>query len=161
MCNKCDDLIREQGVAVRSRRDVLRTGAALVAAPLLGGMHVAQAAQTSVPAANAPLTVRAYGATSAAGPIGHLQIPRRALGPHDVLLDVLYCGICHSDIHIVRSDWGPANYPVVPGHEIIGRVQAVGSAVTKFNVGDIGGVAAWSIRAELARTVRQTASRTA
>jgi uncharacterized zinc-type alcohol dehydrogenase-like protein len=53
---------------------------------------------------------------------------------------VLYCGICHSDIHIVRSEWRPTRYPCVPGHEIIGRVQAVGSAVTKFKVGDIGGV---------------------
>ncbi|HEV8483912.1 MAG TPA: NAD(P)-dependent alcohol dehydrogenase [Blastocatellia bacterium] len=69
-----------------------------------------------------------------------MQIERRALRSNDVLLDVLYCGICHSDIHIVCSEWRPAKYPCVPGHEIIGRVAAVGSAVTKFKVGDIGGV---------------------
>jgi uncharacterized zinc-type alcohol dehydrogenase-like protein len=69
-----------------------------------------------------------------------LQIERRAIGPYNVLLDVLYCGICHSDIHTVRGEWGPTPYPSVPGHEIIGRVQAVGKAVTKFKVGDIGGV---------------------
>jgi uncharacterized zinc-type alcohol dehydrogenase-like protein len=72
-----------------------------------------------------------------------MSIERRALGPHDVLLDVLYCGVCHSDIHQARnewSSWGPTQYPCVPGHEIIGRAQAVGSAVTRFKVGDIGGV---------------------
>ncbi|WP_233094010.1 NAD(P)-dependent alcohol dehydrogenase [Azotobacter chroococcum] len=69
-----------------------------------------------------------------------MQIERRAVGANDVLLDVLYCGVCHSDIHHVRSEWGPDRYPCVPGHEIIGRVLAVGSAVTKFKVGDIGGV---------------------
>jgi uncharacterized zinc-type alcohol dehydrogenase-like protein len=72
-----------------------------------------------------------------------MQIERRAVGPHDVLLDVLYCGICHSDIHSVRDEWRPTLptvYPNVPGHEIVGRVLAVGSAVTKFKVGDIGGV---------------------
>ncbi|WP_281349726.1 alcohol dehydrogenase catalytic domain-containing protein [Propionivibrio limicola] len=69
-----------------------------------------------------------------------MQTTRRALGPQDVLLDVLYCGICHSDIHTVHDDWGPGNYPIVPGHEFVGRVLAVGRAVTKFRVGDIGGV---------------------
>jgi uncharacterized zinc-type alcohol dehydrogenase-like protein len=75
--------------------------------------------------------------------LGPIQIERRAVGPNDVLLDVLYCGICHSDIHAARNEWAswnPTQYPCVPGHEIIGRVQAVGSAVTKFKVGDIGGV---------------------
>ena len=62
------------------------------------------------------------------------------MGPNDVLLDILYCGVCHSDIHIARSEWGASTYPCVPGHEFIGRVREVGSAVTKFRVGDIGGV---------------------
>ncbi|WP_349999176.1 NAD(P)-dependent alcohol dehydrogenase [Stenotrophomonas lacuserhaii] len=72
-----------------------------------------------------------------------MQIQRRALRPHDVLIDVLYCGICHSDIHTARDEWKsmmPTVYPSVPGHEIIGRVVAVGSEVTKFKVGDIGGI---------------------
>lgn len=86
------------------------------------------------------MTVRAYGASSATSPLGPIEIKRRALGKNDVLLDVLYCGVCHSDIHTVRGEWGPAQYPCVPGHEIIGRVQAVGTEVTKFKVGDIGGV---------------------
>jgi uncharacterized zinc-type alcohol dehydrogenase-like protein len=115
--------------------------AGLAAAPVALGMAgeaQAQQAQATVPPV--PFPTRAFGATSASGPIGQIQIERRAMSPNDVLLDVLYCGICHSDIHAVRSDWGPATYPIVPGHEIIGRVRAVGSAVTKFKVGDIGGV---------------------
>ena len=61
-------------------------------------------------------------------------------GANDVLLDILYCGVCHSDIHTARGEWGPAHFPCVPGHEIIGRVRATGPQVTKFKVGDIGGV---------------------
>lgn len=65
---------------------------------------------------------------------------RRALLPHDVLIDILYCGICHSDIHVAHDDWGGANYPFVPGHEIIGRVKEIGNAVTKYKIGDAVGV---------------------
>jgi len=85
----------------------------------------------------------AYGAASASSPLKAREITRRAVGPHDVLLDILYCGICHSDIHQARNEWPETlatQYPSVPGHEIIGRVIAVGNAVTKFKVGDIGGV---------------------
>ncbi|WP_058913798.1 NAD(P)-dependent alcohol dehydrogenase [Entomohabitans teleogrylli] len=69
-----------------------------------------------------------------------MTIQRRALGPKDVHIDILYCGICHSDIHAVRGDWRVPDLPIVPGHEIVGRVVAVGSAVTKFRPGDIAGV---------------------
>ncbi|MGZ9082007.1 MAG: NAD(P)-dependent alcohol dehydrogenase [Rhodoplanes sp.] len=100
----------------------------------------AQAQQSEAPAESGPFRVRAYGAASATSPLAPMQIQRRPVGPNDVLLDVLYCGICHSDIHHVRSEWGPERYPCVPGHEIVGRVQAVGRAVTKFKVGDIAGV---------------------
>jgi alcohol dehydrogenase (NADP+) len=89
------------------------------------------------------ISANAYGVTSANSPFGPLQVTRRAIGPNDVLLDVLYCGVCHSDIHQARDEWtsfSPTTYPCVPGHEIIGRVKAVGNAVTKFKVGDIGGV---------------------
>lgn len=65
---------------------------------------------------------------------------RRTLRPDDILIDILYAGVCHSDIHTARGDWRPVDYLVVPGHEIIGRVGAVGSAVTKFKVGDYAGV---------------------
>lgn len=140
MCNHGNDSTRE-GAVLHARRDVLKLGATLVAAPLVGTVaSAAQSAQARDGTGRGPLTVRAYGFASATSRMAPLQIERRALGPHDVLLDVLYAGICHSDIHIARSDWRPAKYPIVPGHEIIGRVQAVGSAVTKFKVGDIGGV---------------------
>jgi uncharacterized zinc-type alcohol dehydrogenase-like protein len=116
----------------------------LVAAPLLAGVASrAQTAETGARAGNGRYLTRAYAARSAKSPLGPLQIQCRALGPNDVLLDVLYCGICHSDIHQARdewNDWGPTVYPCVPGHEIIGRVAAVGDKVTKFKVGDIGGV---------------------
>ena len=65
---------------------------------------------------------------------------RRAVAPNDILIDVQFCGICHSDIHQAKSEWGPATYPMVPGHEIVGNVTRVGDAVTKFKVGDIAGI---------------------
>ncbi|WP_312314551.1 NAD(P)-dependent alcohol dehydrogenase [Empedobacter brevis] len=67
-------------------------------------------------------------------------IERRQLAPKDIFIDIEYCGVCHSDIHTAKGDWGKPNYPVVPGHEIIGRVKEVGSEVTKFKVGDLVGV---------------------
>lgn len=85
-------------------------------------------------------TASAYGATSATEPLGPLTIDRRAVGPHDVRIDIHFCGICHSDIHTVHGDWGPQHYPLVPGHEIVGTVAEIGSAVTKHAVGDRVGV---------------------
>jgi alcohol dehydrogenase (NADP+) len=85
-------------------------------------------------------TVSAYAATSATSPLTKTTIERRDIGPHDVAFDIKFAGICHSDIHTVKSEWGPANYPVVPGHEIAGVVTAVGSEVTKYKVGDHVGV---------------------
>ena len=84
--------------------------------------------------------VKAYGNYSATEELVPLTIERRELLPTDVQIDILYCGVCHSDIHTARSEWGPARYPVVPGHEIVGKVIAVGSDVTKFKVGDAVGV---------------------
>ncbi len=82
----------------------------------------------------------AYAALSAGAPLQPLAIDRRALRPDDVAIDILYCGVCHSDLHQVRNDWGSARYPLVPGHEIIGRVRAVGAGVTTLKVGDAVGV---------------------
>ncbi len=82
----------------------------------------------------------AYAALSASAPLQPLAIDRRALRPDDVAIDILYCGVCHSDLHQVRNDWGSARYPLVPGHEIIGRVRAVGEGVTSLKVGDAVGV---------------------
>jgi len=85
-------------------------------------------------------TVKAYAAASATTPLGPLSIERRDPGPHDVQIEILYCGICHSDIHQARNEWGGSLYPMVPGHEIVGRVTAVGAHVSKFKVGDLAGV---------------------
>ncbi len=81
-----------------------------------------------------------YAADSAAGPLHEFHFQRRGLRPDDVQLEILYCGVCHSDVHTVRDEWHGTSYPCIPGHEIIGRVKAVGSAVTRFKVGNIGGV---------------------
>jgi uncharacterized zinc-type alcohol dehydrogenase-like protein len=82
----------------------------------------------------------AYGGTSATDPLSPLTIERREVGPKDVHIDIRFCGICHSDIHTVRGEWGDVEYPLVPGHEIAGVVAEVGSDVTKFAVGDRVGV---------------------
>jgi alcohol dehydrogenase (NADP+) len=82
----------------------------------------------------------AYGAVRAGAPLGPLTIERREVGPRDVLIDILYCGVCHSDIHQARAEWGDAIFPMVPGHEIIGRVERVGNQVSKLRVGDLAGV---------------------
>src|SRR6185437_15625930 len=82
----------------------------------------------------------AYAAASAGAPLAPLTIDRREPGPHDIVIDILYCGICHSDIHQARDEWGGATFPMVPGHEIVGRVSRVGAQVTRFQVGDIAGV---------------------
>ncbi|HVQ99572.1 MAG TPA: NAD(P)-dependent alcohol dehydrogenase, partial [Mycobacterium sp.] len=85
-------------------------------------------------------TVRAYAATSPTEPLTKITIERRTPGPHDVAIEIKFAGICHSDIHTVRAEWGTPTYPVVPGHEIAGVVTAVGSEVTKHKVGDRVGV---------------------
>ncbi|ADJ65955.1 NAD(P)-dependent alcohol dehydrogenase [Herbaspirillum seropedicae] len=86
------------------------------------------------------MQVHAYGAHAADKPLEHLHITRRATGAHDVQIDIAYCGICHSDLHQIRSEWAGTQYPCVPGHEIVGRVAAVGAHVSKFKVGDVVGV---------------------
>ena len=83
---------------------------------------------------------KAYAAGSATSPLAHTKINRRDLTEHDVQIEILFCGICHSDIHHVRNEWSsllPTTYPIVPGHEIVGRVTKVGSAVSKYKPGDI------------------------
>ncbi|HJP77556.1 MAG TPA: NAD(P)-dependent alcohol dehydrogenase [Pseudonocardiaceae bacterium] len=85
-------------------------------------------------------TTNAFAAPAEGAPLEAATIARREVGPQDVLIDVAYCGICHTDIHIVRGEWGPQPYPLVPGHEIIGTVAAVGSDVTRFAPGDRVGV---------------------
>ncbi len=86
-------------------------------------------------------TVKAYGAFDSKKPLEPLNIERRDLKEHDVQIEIMYCGVCHSDIHTVRNEWsGNTKYPVVPGHEIIGIVKAVGNGVTRYSVGQTVGV---------------------
>ncbi len=82
----------------------------------------------------------AFGAPAADQPLASLAIERRDPGPRDVSIDILYCGVCHSDLHFVRGEWGQQEWPIVPGHEIVGRVTAVGDEVESFAVGDLAGV---------------------
>jgi len=82
----------------------------------------------------------AWAAPSAKAALQPLTIERRAVGPRDVLIDIQYCGVCHSDIHQARDEWSGSIFPMVPGHEIVGRVGRVGSEVKKFRVGDLAGV---------------------
>ncbi len=83
------------------------------------------------------IPVKSYAAQSATTPLAPFSFERRDVGAHDVQIEILYCGVCHSDIHQARSEWGPAIYPLVPGHEIVGRVLQVGSEVTRFKAGDL------------------------
>jgi uncharacterized zinc-type alcohol dehydrogenase-like protein len=83
---------------------------------------------------------KAYAALNATTPLGPWSLDRREVGPHDVQIEILYCGVCHSDIHQVRNEWGNSMYPMVPGHEIVGKVTKVGDHVKKFKVGDLAGI---------------------
>ena len=86
------------------------------------------------------MPVKAYGAYAADKPLESINIERRALGAKDVQVEIAYCGVCHSDLHTVRSEWGGTMYPCVPGHEIVGHVSAVGGDVTRFKVGETVGI---------------------
>ena len=83
---------------------------------------------------------RAFGTEAAAAPLQALTIKRRNPTPHDVEIEILYCGVCHSDLHTARNEWHSTTYPCVPGHEIVGKIVRVGDHVTKFKVGDLAGV---------------------
>jgi alcohol dehydrogenase (NADP+) len=86
---------------------------------------------------------RAYSAASPTSPLASSTIGRREVTEYDVQIEILFCGICHSDLHQARNEWSgvmPTVYPCVPGHEIVGRVTSVGSAVTKFKTGDMAAV---------------------
>lgn len=86
------------------------------------------------------IAAKGYAAQAATEPLAPYSFERRDLRPHDVHIEILYCGVCHSDLHTVRSEWGPSTYPCVPGHEIVGRVAAVGDHVKKFKAGDLAGI---------------------
>ncbi len=86
------------------------------------------------------IATKAYAVQSPKSPFAPFEIARREVGEHDVLIEIAYCGICHSDVHQVRNEWGGSSYPMVPGHEIVGRVARVGKGVAKLKQGDLAGV---------------------
>lgn len=86
------------------------------------------------------MSIKAYGAHAGDQPLEPLDITRRPVGGHDVQIEIVYCGLCHSDIHQVRAEWAGTMFPCVPGHEIVGRVSAVGEGVSAFKAGDLVGV---------------------
>ncbi len=86
------------------------------------------------------IAAKSYAAQTATSPLGPYSFQRREPGVHDVVIDILYCGVCHSDIHQVRDEWGGSIFPMVPGHEIVGRISRVGSQVKDFKVGDLAGI---------------------
>jgi uncharacterized zinc-type alcohol dehydrogenase-like protein len=86
------------------------------------------------------MLIDAYAAAAADQELKPFEITRRNLQPDDVLIDIAFCGVCHSDIHAARNEWGRSRYPLVPGHEIVGRVAQVGPEVTKHKVGDLVGI---------------------
>lgn len=85
-------------------------------------------------------TVKAFGAESSDADLKELSIDRRAITAKDIEIEILYCGVCHSDLHTARNDWGGTKYPSVPGHEIVGRITKIGDEVTRFKIGDLAAV---------------------
>ena len=83
---------------------------------------------------------KGYGTPNAQSPLAPINFTRREPGATEIVIDILYCGVCHSDLHMARNEWGNARYPLVPGHEVVGRVAWAGSAVTKFKVGGIAAI---------------------
>ncbi|QCR22021.1 NAD(P)-dependent alcohol dehydrogenase [Pontibacter sp. SGAir0037] len=86
------------------------------------------------------IATKAYAAFDEETPLAPFNLDRREVGEHDVQIEINYCGVCHSDLHQVKNEWGGTMYPIVPGHEIVGKVTKVGSKVTKFKEGDLAGV---------------------
>src|SRR5687768_17006882 len=97
-------------------------------------------ATDTAPAPTKKSVTRAYAAQAPDARLAPFQIERRELRPRDVRFEILYCGVCHSDLHMARNEWKQTIYPVVPGHEMVGRVTTVGDKVTKFQIGDLVGV---------------------
>ena len=100
------------------------------------------------------MQTKAYAVHSATTPFAPFSIDRREPGPKDVAIEILYCGVCHSDLHTARGEWPGVLYPCVPGHEIIGKVTKIGSEVTRFNPARLSGSAAWSTAAAPVRHAR-------
>jgi uncharacterized zinc-type alcohol dehydrogenase-like protein len=135
------------------RRQFLAAGATMLAAPLLSGVtlraqsqemvapaRAASSSPTPLGSGNGPYPTEGMAGYSETAPLELMKFQRRALGPKDVAIKIHYCGVCHSDIHTIHGDWGKIRYPQIVGHEIAGEVVALGSSVSKFNVGSRVGV---------------------
>lgn len=140
MCKLCNDPNHtpeaDQVPSALSRRHVLKAGAGLIAAPLLSGLFPMSRAL----AEDARLKSKGYAVFAKDGKFKAYEFTRHPVGDNDVLIDIQYAGICHSDIHHARAEWRNETYPMVPGHEIAGKVAQVGKNVTKLKVGDYAGV---------------------
>jgi alcohol dehydrogenase (NADP+) len=135
----------EPGAVSHSRRGFMGSAAAAIAGAGAAGLlnlQTANAADTrnAVAAGDGPYPAEGMAAYSPAAPHKLMRFQRRALGPKDVAIKIHYCGVCHSDIHTIRGDWGKIQYPQIVGHELAGEVVAVGSSVSRFNVGARVGV---------------------
>src|ERR671913_1297784 len=135
----------EPRTASHSRRVFMGSAATAIAgvgAAGLVNLESANAANTknAVAIADGPYPAEGMAAYSPTGPHKLMRFQRRALGPKDVAIKIHYCGVCHSDIHTIRGDWGKIQYPQIVGHELAGEVVAVGSSVSKFSVGARVGV---------------------
>lgn len=127
-------------INLQSRRKFVQHSAALGVGLMLTGTSPLFAAMNSTKATHMNIKSRGYAAVDTSGKLQPWEFERRPVGDDDVLIDIKYASICHSDIHQMKGHWGPQQYPQVPGHEIVGIVAAVGKNVTKFKVGDRAGV---------------------
>lgn len=135
----------EPGTISHSRRKFMNSTATAIAGVTAAGLLNLQTAnaaniKNAVAVADGPYPAEGMAAYSPTGPHRLMKFQRRALGPKDVAIKIHYCGVCHSDIHTIRGDWGKIQYPQIVGHELSGEVAAVGSSVSKFNVGARVGV---------------------
>jgi uncharacterized zinc-type alcohol dehydrogenase-like protein len=101
------------------------------------------------------IQAKSYAAQDAQTDLAPWSFERREVGPHDVQFDILFCGVCHSDLHQIKNDWFPGIFPMVPGHEIVGRVVKVGDHVKNFKVGDLAGTGCMVDLARFAKTVKR------
>src|SRR2546422_6303074 len=122
-----------------SKREFLLQSAVLCAGTVLGGSRTLFAQQPAAQGSG-PYPTEGMAGYSATGPLKVLKFQRRALGPKDVAVRIDYCGVCHSDLHTIRGDWGKIQYPLIVGHELAGEVVAIGTSVSKFEVGSRVGV---------------------